>query len=219
MCFVRVIEEVLPFAYYLRTASRLMKRSQLPNLLNSDNFRSYKRLSVELLDKRLAEEHERATALDEKTLRVTIFVSAAFVVFGMVLTVVVNSNPQLIAATASVFGFPWLIAPFGLSLIYSVFATLTALGALRTYPRFAFGTAYQLARHTGSSASGELQADQLARQEVLNTLRHCRNEAVFQSLRNCLLLLVMGIGASLVLICPVDSMTERTGSSTEQSTP
>ena len=66
-----------------------------------------------------------------------------------------------------------------------------ALGAVRTYRKFGFGTRYALARQDSDSTA--LLAEHLARQETLNILRHCRNEAVFQAVRNGLLLLLVGI--------------------------
>ena len=66
-----------------------------------------------------------------------------------------------------------------------------ALGALRTYNKFGFGTKYTLAIHESDPKA--LRAEHLARQETVNNLRHCRNEAVFQAVRNGFILLFVGI--------------------------
>ena len=111
MWIARIVEELFPFAYYVGNASKLRKRSHLPNVLDAESLREYVCLSVAVLDRRLAEEHDRAAALDEKTLRVTFFVSAAFAVLGIGLTVIGNSSWAQPPESSSVFDSSWLIAP------------------------------------------------------------------------------------------------------------
>ena len=96
MCFARIAEDVFPFVYYLKNASRLKARSELPALLQDEAFRGYDRLPVDELDRRLAEEHERAVVLDDKTLKVTLFLSAGFSILGLGLTVIRGVPPKLI---------------------------------------------------------------------------------------------------------------------------
>ena len=59
-------------------------------------------------------------------------------------------------------------------------------------------TRSSLARQDSNSIA--LRAEHLARQETLNILRHCRNEAVFQAARNGLILLLVGILAIPVVV-------------------
>ena len=198
MCFARIAEEVFPFVYYLRNASRLKVRSELPALLEDEAFRGYDRLPVDELDRRLAEEHERAVVLDDKTLKVTLFLSAGFSILGLGLTVISSSSSLLAKPASSLVGPTSLTLLFGVSVLYFILASWMALGAVRTYRKFGFGTRYALARQDSTSTA--LRAEHLARQETLNILRHCRNEAVFQAVRNGLILLLVGILAIPVVV-------------------
>ena len=198
MCFGRLAEEFFPFAYYLRNASRLKSRYKLPELLQDEAFLGYDRLSAEELDRRLAEEHERAVALDDKTSKGTLFLSVGFSVLGLGLTVISSSNWIPSKTESSPVEATWLVLLFGASVIYFLAASWMALGALRTYQKFGFGTKYTLALH-GPDPSA-LRAEHLARQETVNNLRHCRNEAVFQSVRNGFILLFVGILTILVAV-------------------
>ena len=133
MCFARIAEEVFPFVYYLRNASRLKVRSELPALLQDEAFRGYDRLPVDDLDRRLAEEHERAMVLDDKTLKVTLFLSAGFSILGLGLTVISSSSSLLAKPASSLVGPTSLTLLFGVSVLYFILASWTALGAVRTY--------------------------------------------------------------------------------------
>ena len=180
-------------AYYLRNSFRLKARSELPDILQQESFRGYDRLSVKELDRRLAEEHERATVLDDKTLKVTLFLSAGFSVLGLGLTIIGSSSSPFMKTADPHVGPILFTGLFGVSVVYFLLASWLALGAVRTYPRFGFGTQYLLVRqHSDSTA---FVAEHLARQETFNVLRHCRNEAVFQTVRNGLILLLVGIVA------------------------
>ena len=191
MCFARIAEELFPFAYYLRNSLRLKARSELPDIMQQESFRGHDRLSLKELDQRLAEEHERASLLDDKTLKVTLFLSAGFSILGLGLTIAGSSSSLFTNTAEPQVGAILFTGLFGVSVVYFLLASWLALGAVRTYPRFGFGTQYLLARqHSNSTA---LVAEHLARQETLNVLRHCRNEAVFQTVRNGLILLLTGI--------------------------
>lgn len=198
MCFARIAEEVFPFVYYLINASRLKARSKLPELRQDEAFRGYDRLSVGELDQRLTEEHERAVALDDKTSKGTLFLSVGFSVLGLGLAAISSSTWVLAKMTSSPVGPTWLIFLFGASVVYFLVASWMALGALRTYPKFGFGTEYTLALHDSNSTAR--RAEHLARQETVNSLRHCRNEAVFQAVRNGFVLLFVGILIILVAV-------------------
>ena len=173
-------------------------RYKLPELLKDKAFLGYDRLSVDELDRRLAEEHERAVALDDKTSKGTLFLSVGFSILGLGLTVISSSKWILLTTASSPIGSTWLILLFGASVIYFLTASWMALGALRTYPKFGFGTKYTLNLHDSDATA--LRAEQLARQETVNNLRHCRNEAVFQAVRNGFILLFVGILTILVAV-------------------
>ena len=201
MCLGRIAEELFPFAYYLKNASRLKARYKLPELLLDEAFLGYDRLSSEELDRRLTEEHERAVALDDKTSKGTLFLSVAFSVLGLGLAAISSSKWVLAKTAFSPVGTTWLILLFGTSVVYFLMASWMALGALRTYQKFGFGTKYALALHDSDPTA--LRAEHLARQETVNNLRHCRNEAVFQAVRNGFILLFVGIVTILVAVYSV----------------
>ena len=71
-----------------------------------------------------------------------------------------------------------------------------ALGALRTQPRYGFGTQYLLTLKGNDRRV--TQADQLARQEIRNSIRQMRNEAVFQTVRNGMIVLAIGAVAAVI---------------------
>ena len=195
MRVVRMAEEVFPFAYYyFSSARKLNERSNCPDILAEEEFSKYPVVPKKVLERRLKEEHRRAVALDDKTLRVSFFLSSGFSVLGLGLTILGASD--LIAKAVSSLAPPILLTLlFVASTVYFLFSGFLALGAMRTYPLHGFGTAYELDRHKKSSKA--LLVKCLARQEVLNRLRHCRNEAVFQTTRNGIILLLGGIFLAL----------------------
>ena len=62
--------------------------------------------------------------------------------------------------------------------------------ALRTLPSYGYGTRFLLDQ---SVDPPQILADALARQETMNVVRHLRNEAAYQAMRNGLLFLFAGI--------------------------
>ena len=65
-----------------------------------------------------------------------------------------------------------------------------ALGALRTFPTYGYGTQFLLQQRENTET---VLADALARQETMNNIRHLRNETAYAALRNGLLFLFAGI--------------------------
>lgn len=200
MCIARIAEELFPFAYYhFINARRIKARSALSEILQVEPFREYTHLPQEVLERRLAEEHERAAVLDDKTLKVTPLLVTALSLLSVGLTAIGFFSSSLIPKSASSLvltdhGLPILfvlsIGSFVLSIGCFIFAGLTALGAMHTRPRFGYGTAHEL--HRLASNSTCYLAEQLARQEALNFLCQCRNAAVFQTTRNGIILLLVG---------------------------
>ena len=191
VCVGRIPEELFPFAYYyFSSARRLKARSECSEIQAEENFSEYWFLPKEVLERRLKEEHKRAADLDDKTLRVLFFLSIGVSVLGLGLTVI--GTPNLPIAKTDLSLAPTISrALFATSFVYFIFAGFVALGAMRTHRTYGYGTVYELNRHK-TSPKGSL-VDCLARQEVLNRLRHCRNEAVFQTTRNGLILLLGGM--------------------------
>ncbi len=198
MSFTQLVEEILPFLFFLKISRKLNTRSKLPEILRECEFQEYRHLSVPQLDQRLAEEHERAVALDVKTLQFTLFQSGAFTILGLGLAAASSSNALLTRLTSSPSTPSWLMFLFLISVFHFFLGSCVALGALRTHPRYGFGTQYLLMTQKPDSVT--VRAESLARQETLNKVRHCRNEAVFQTVRNGLLLLILSILVSVITV-------------------
>ncbi|HEV2899548.1 MAG TPA: hypothetical protein VGX71_17285 [Pseudaminobacter sp.] len=73
-----------------------------------------------------------------------------------------------------------------MALFYVLSSGFVALGAVRTLPSFGYGTQFLLQLQAGAPNA---IADALARQELMNNIRHLRNETAYQALRNGLILL------------------------------
>ena len=178
-------EEAFPFIFWLVRSRRLLGRCKKENILKCDKFANYTKLSVEQLKDRINEERERASAMDEKTFKLTLSLSVALTVLGSMGALV---SRVLFSATVEVV----LTGLFGVGLFYVLAAGLTAAGALRTQKSYAYGTQFLLRLEQENDARVVL-ADALARQETMNVVRHLRNETAYQSLRNGLAMLFTGI--------------------------
>ena len=188
----RVLEELLPFAYYVARKNRLRRRSDSDRILNSEAFSEYSMLPTETLKNRLNEERQRAHSMDEKTFKLTLSFSVGLTVLGLTTTSIARIIPY---ATIQVI----LIALMTLGLIFVLLAGFVALGALRTFPSYGYGTAFLLKLERTEDKQVVL-ATALARQETINNIRHLRNETAYQMLRNGLLFLFLGLLLSLAAL-------------------
>ena len=189
MTLSRVLEELVPFAYYIARKNRLRRRSDSDRILNSEVFSEYNMLPTETLRNRLNEERQRAHSMDEKTFKLTLSFSVGLTVLGLTTTSIARIIPY---ATIQVI----LIALITLGLIFVLLAGFVALGALRTFPSYGYGTAFLLKLKRTEDKQVVL-ATALARQETINNIRHLRNETAYQMLRNGLLFLFLGLLLSL----------------------
>ena len=187
-------EELFPFVHCRLRSRRLMRRLAEENILNDVAFADFVALSEAQIEHRLDEEHKRASAMDEKTFKLTLSLSVALTVLGSTAAFVANTiTSPLVQAT--------LIILFGVGVFYVLGAGLMAVSALRTQPLYGYGTRFLVQRQTEQDARRVL-AEALARQEIMNIVRHLRNETAYQALRNGLLILfagILGFSATLVL--------------------
>ena len=179
MCIARVYEEIFPFGIYIKNAMHLRKRCKCRDILREEMFVEFETLASDLLSLRLEEERQRASALDEKTFKLTLSLSVGLTVLG---------------STAAFFAKGvWadiVVAVIGIGVFFVLGAGFVALGALRTLPSYGYGTQFLLRKSENEQI---ILADALARQETMNQMRHLRNETSFQALRNGLLLIFAGI--------------------------
>ena len=188
----RAFEEIFPFVHYVKQQNRLRQRAESSGILSCQAFTGYDTLLAEQLKDRLKEERERAQVTDEKTFKLTLSLSVGLTVLGSIaaslITVVSCVAVQII-----------LTVIIGFSLFFVLSAGFVALGALRTFPSYGYGTQFLLKLKQKESVQTVLAAA-LASQETMNTIRHLRNETAYQALRNGLLLLFAGILIFLVTL-------------------
>ncbi len=193
MC--ELFEEVCPFiVYFLNSKKLLAKASNKKSIENSSSFFRYKNLDSDTINTRLVEEHERAKLIDEKTIKFILALTISFTLLSGANTYlsksVENDAISLFATTTS-----------GISLFYMLFAGLIALGALKTLPTYGYGTEYfiQLKDDIDTGVRALLS------QEIINCLRHIRNEATFQCLRNGWIFLLISFALkSVSFFCDID---------------
>lgn len=191
----RFLEEIFPFVSYLVFSRRQRRRIKLNEILNEKEYVNYNSISEDKIEERLKEEHQRASAIDEKTSKLTLSFSIALTFVGAAMVFLKYFLFSVVMQTKFSALMNFLIF-FGLS--YCIIAGLVALGALRTAPLHGYGTSLLLKQ---AESRKRMLAESLARQEIVNLVRHSRNEAAFQSLRNGLLsfivVIVMFVGTSV----------------------
>ncbi len=179
--FSRVIEEIFPIPYYLVRKCRLYNKANSENLFEKQaSYAEYLSLEDESLKNRLQEERERAIFLDEKTFKMTLSLSVGLTVLGAVTAILMKTLPENMWQLG-------LMVTVGIGILYILSAGLVAVSSLRTYPSYGYGT--QILLISDQEERRKTLAVSLARQEIMNNIRHVRNEAVYQALRNGLLLI------------------------------
>ena len=144
----------------------------------------------------MTQEHERGCALDEKAVKLTLSIAGGLSVLGLGLTVLGTTTSALDHAKTLAGSSYYVTPPVAVSILHFIEASGMALGALRPQPRHGFGTQYLVALRRNDRRV--TQADQLARQEIRNSIRQMRNDAVFQTVRNGMI--VLGIGAVAAVV-------------------
>ena len=189
-------EEIAPWGFFIVVARRQEQRCKCKELFRTQAYQDYTRLSEENLERRLTQEHDRGDALDDKTVKLTLSIAGGLSVLGLGLTVLGTTTSALDHAKTLAGSTYYVTLPVALSVLHFIGASGMALGALRPQPRHGFGTQYLLALKGNDRRV--TRADELARQEIRNSIRQMRNEAVFQTVRNGMI--VLGIGAVAAVI-------------------
>ena len=191
----RIAEELFPIPHYLVRSRRKKRLCDSRDILCEPEFANYETLFTWQLQHRLKDEHQRASAMDEKTFKLTLSLSIGLTVLGSIAAFLTKAVSSATIQTIST-----ILICFGV--LYVLLAGFVALGALRTLPSFGYGTQFLLRQKKDEQ---KVLADALARQETMNIIRHLRNETAYQTLRNGLWLLFVGIvifATALVLTCP-----------------
>ena len=179
---LRILEEFLPFiVYYCINRPKLIAAANDSELVKDGGpLSSYRDLDEDTIETRLKEEHDRARLIDEKTIKFTLTSSLALTLLSstspFILKTVTHGDFQLWSTVLSV-----------ISALFMLIGGLISLGALTTLPRYGYGTYFVIKARTDP----DIRIHALAAQEKVNLIRHCRNEAAFQCIRNGLLLLIV----------------------------
>ncbi len=170
----RVLEELFPFFFFFCYAMRKLQEAANPDIGASDGeYSRYHDLNSKTLSLRIKEEHERAKAIDEKTVKFTFSISIALTMLGA------TGGYFTTALQSGVFKFV-VSGVAGTSVFYTLMGGLLALGALKTFPTYGYGTDFLLSARKNKQA----KVRALAAQEKINIVRQMRNEAAYQCLRN-----------------------------------
>ena len=174
----RCSEEIFPFFHYLWRKTRKFRLAESRHILEEPQYTQYANLSLEKLRKRLREERQRASAMDEKTFKMTLSLSVGLAILGFTSTTIVKQVSLPEARIA-------LVVLIILGLFYFLSSGFIALGALKTLPSYGYGTQILL---LDAEQNQRCLAECLARAEEINIVRHLRNETAYQSLRNGLIM-------------------------------
>lgn len=175
----RLFEEIFPFVQYLISKSCLQRQCCKNDILSDKKFMKYTALPENHLRERLNDEHERASKIDEKTFKLTLSLSIGLSILG-----------SFVAFFAKSMWANEVIVILGIGIFYVLVAGFIALGALKTLPLYGYGTNFTLEVQANNIT---VLADALARQETINLIRHLRNESAYQTLRNGLFMIFVGI--------------------------
>jgi hypothetical protein len=190
MDFIKIMfEEIFPFFSFLRNKHKKLRKIKTVDV-SREKIKEYSILPVEKLHHRLSEEHERASTIDEKTTKFTLGLSVSLTILsaasGTLAKLLPDNNLNFM-----------IIFLCGLSSIFMLIAGIISLGALKTLPKYGYGTKHEiLAEQQGAKHI----ANALFLQEEINIVRHLRNESAYQCLRNGFFLLLLALIIATFLI-------------------
>ncbi len=171
----RAFEEILPFVTFrFRAKQKWHLVNKNEEILQVEEYQQYSEIDTVALDKRLNEERERGSAMDAKTSKLTLSLSIALIVLGSISTTLTE---QITHAHARICFVALVMA----STLYFLASGFVALGALKTLPLYGYGTRILL---IDRDKLQQCLATCLAQNETVNIIRHLRNEAANQALRN-----------------------------------
>ena len=190
-----MLEEILPFIFFVKNKRKKLNQIQAKGA-SEKKISEYCTLSVEKLNRRLSEEHDRAIKIDEKTAKFTLGLSVSLTILSTASGTLAKLLPDNDINTM-------IILLCGLSSVFMLIAGVISLGALKTLPQYGYGTIHELlTKERGACHLAEV----LVLQEDINIVRHLRNEAAYQCLRNGFFLLLMALITSIFLIrIPVET--------------
>jgi hypothetical protein len=178
----RLLEELCPPIMYYLLEKKVFSRATDIGASKGDTdkrLEQHRLLTDEQLECRLTQEFDRARRIDEKTVKFTTAVSGGLTALGTISAVLTSSPYTACPLKTAVIVFACLAT------LFAVMGGGLALGALKTLPTYGYGTAY-----LASATRREVRERALAAQEQMNIIRHMRNDAAYQCLRNSVMLLL-----------------------------
>ncbi|MBU1647784.1 MAG: hypothetical protein KKF37_00325 [Proteobacteria bacterium] len=190
-----IFEEIFPFVIFARNKWKKIHQIQTKGA-PEQKVKEYSTLPLEKLKQRLTEEHDRATKIDEKTTKFTLGLSVSLTILSTTSGTLAKLLPDNNINST-------IIILCGIASVFMLIAGIISLGALKTLPRYGYGTMHEICaekKEIGHFASV------LFLQEEINIVRHQRNEAAYQCLRNGFLLLLLALVISIFFIkIPADT--------------
>lgn len=182
--FFMGVQEIFPFIYFYFLAKK--KTSEIYDVtLSSLGF--FSGLSDEKIKERLGHEHDRAKEIDDKTFKFTLVLSISLSIISIGASGAVKLLPE--NTINHYISFVFLLSSF-----YMLCGGLLSLGALKTLPRFGYGSYFEMNIDRGSLIKS------IAGQEKVNMIRHMRNELSYMSLRNGFLLILFALSLCLLVL-------------------
>lgn len=186
----QTVEEFFPFIIFIINKWKILNTFNQFNTLEDND--KYLKLDEESLKNRLSEEHNRASQIDDKTSKFTLALSLSLTILTAVSGAFLKFLPSELPLLAKSISIICL-----LSSSYMLIASTIALSSYKTLPKYGYGTNYLLQlQETGK----KVLAKNLYLQEKMNIIRHIRNEATYQCIRNGLLLLLIAFIATLIYL-------------------
>jgi hypothetical protein len=121
--------------------------------------------------------------MDEKTFKLTLSLTVGLTLLGTTMNALedgIHNDGMKTAFEIMVLG----------SVVYVLIGGMVALGALKTLPSYGYGSDFAI-ENKNKNKGAALRA--LVLQEKMNNVRHLRNEASYQCLRNGMLLLLCAV--------------------------
>jgi len=130
----RLLEEILPFIFYLINRRKLLADADDSELIKDGGpLSSYRDLDEDTISTRIKEEHDRAKLIDEKTIKFTLTLTIALTLLSSTSTFISKAVAHGVFQSLST-------ALSGASAVYMLIAGLISLGALTTLPTYGYGT-------------------------------------------------------------------------------
>lgn len=184
-----ILEEIFPFVFFAKNKWKKINQIQTKGA-PEQKIKEYSILTLEKLNQRLSEEHDRAIKIDEKTSKFTLGLSVS-------LTILSTASGTLVKLLPGNNINYTIIILCGMSSVFMLIAGIISLGALKTLPKYGYGTIHEI--NAKEREKGHF-AEVLFLQEEINIVRHLRNESAYQCLRNGFFLLLTALIISMFFI-------------------